>query len=56
MAHHSSIQAEFMLPSVQVTDKSKLRWFGHEERGRVNAEGCDEIKDEGKIDQYEDQC
>ena len=23
-------------------------WPCHEERGRVNAEGCDEVKDEGK--------
>ena len=35
---------------MQVIDKNKLRWFGscHEERGRVNVEGCNEDKDEGK--------
>ena len=37
-----------MLPVVKVIDTNKLRWFGHEERRRVNSDGCDEIKDEGK--------
>ena len=34
------------LSIVQVIDKNKLRWFGlvmHEERGIVNAQGCDSV-------------
>ena len=42
-----------MLPIVQtgLIDKNKLRWFGHvtrRERGRVNADGYDEVKNGGK--------
>ena len=38
-----------MLPIVQVINKNKLRWFGYViRRRRLNAEGCNEVKDEGK--------
>ena len=36
----------YMQLIVQLINKNKLRC--REERGRVNAEGCDDVKDEGK--------
>ena len=46
------------LSIVQVIDKNKLRWFGlvmrREERGRVNAQGCDAVKYEGKYTKRKD--
>ena len=39
-----------MLPIVQVINKKKTStvWQRHEDGGRVNAEGCNEVEDEGK--------
>ena len=47
---YGGIMLTNMLPIVQVIDKNKLRWFGlvMEESGRINAQGCDAVKGEGK--------